>query len=220
MPSPRPSLFALCALLSLPVFIQAAEETAADTKKLPVIAKPRVEVSGETAHMSSSLSSRITTTLPQYTPPPAPEANTHQDPALEESAEIAETDPNDQGDQPRNKIIRLPKYVVHGERPPIFREKDLNTKAGLSKLAAKRYLSKLDRSLLNRFTIPIIGQSAEQRALAMYEEDERLQNISDLKEDANNAQRSGESAEAKALRRETDRAYIRSGGMDWTLPKD
>lgn len=226
----RPSLITLFAVLALPCLAEenitpapvaeAAQETAPAINNKTGTTGSRIEVSGPTSHVSRNLSASITSALPKYQPPAPVVANTEQDPALEEATEIEDPDNPAAEGQPRNKIIRLPKVVVEANRSPVFRDKDINTKKGLSKIAAKKYISTLDKSLLNRFTIPLIGMTPEQRALQMYEEQERLDNIQDLKEQANNAARAGESSEAKALRREVDRTYIRSGGMDWTMPKD
>ena len=121
---------------------------------------------------------------------------------------------------PRNKIIRLPKQVVQASRPPIFKEREIHTKKGLSDLAVQRYLNKFDSKVLNRFTIPLFGTSNEDRAMAMYYEDERLQNMQDLKDTAEALQRSGDASGAEYLRKESNRTFMRSGGMDWTMPKD
>jgi hypothetical protein len=91
-----------------------------------------------------------------------------------------------QEDNPNNEILHLPKYVVYGPRPPVFRERDIHSRQGLSELAQKRYITRLDRAL-NRFRLPLFGISLESRALAMYAEDERLQNIADLDRTARNA---------------------------------
>jgi hypothetical protein len=183
-----------------------------------------VQVSGPTKRVSTGLSTAISSTLPKYTPPPPPppppppeaqaeEGKLNEDGSME--IDDPEHNPSDPS-QPRNKIIRLPKQVVQGNRPPIFKEKDLYDKQNLSKLAMKRYLSSLDRNFLNRYTLPLVGTSAEQRALAMYEENARLDNINDLKDAAANASRSGDKDEASYLRKEVDRTFIRSGGLDWT----
>ena len=156
----------------------------------------------------------ITASLPRYAPPPkqapkkpAAEVET-EDEAAPESALIGP-------DQPKNKIIRLPRYIVEGDRPPVFRERDINTKQALAAIAMRRYLSTFDRSFLNRYTLPLLGISPEARAMAMYEEDARLSNISDLKNAATNARRAGDKAESDYLLRETNATYLRSGGMDW-----
>jgi hypothetical protein len=49
-----------------------------------------------------------------------------------------------EADKPRNQIPRLPanvmeRYVVHGARPPVFRTRDLYTRAGLIDLAFKEH---------------------------------------------------------------------------------
>jgi hypothetical protein len=156
----------------------------------------------------------ITAGLPRYAPPPKPEP---KKPSSDVEGE-EEAEPEDRPlapDQPRNKIIRLPRYIVEGDRPPVFRERDLYTTQALSAIAMKRYLSRLDSSLLNRFTIPLFTLTNEARAMAMYEEDERLQNIADLKTAAANARKAGDQAESDYLVRETNATFLRSGGMDW-----
>lgn len=198
----------------------AADATSAE-KKDAKEAKPNIQVSGPTSHISSSLASTIQASLPKYQPPPPPPP-----PEPDEHVELASPDGATEGmeaeavDQPKNKIIRLPRYVVEADRPPVFKESEIHTKSGLGKLAAARYLSSLDRNVLNRFTLPIIGITPEQRALMMYQEDERLQNISDINNSARSALLAGDKKESEALKKERNSAFIRSGGMDWTLPKD
>jgi hypothetical protein len=153
----------------------------------------------------------ITANLPRYAPPPkqAPKKPA-ADVETEDEAEPEGTPVNP--DQPRNKIIRLPRYIVEGDRPPVFRERDVFTKQALAALAMRRYLSTFDRSFLNRFDL--FG-SKEGRAMAMYYEDERLQNIADLKNAAANARQAGDKADSDYLVRETNATFLRSGGMDW-----
>jgi hypothetical protein len=61
----------------------------------------------------------------------------------------------------------------------------------------------------------LFGTSQEKRAMAMYEEDARLQNIADLKNASTNASKAGDKAESDYLLRETNATFLRSGGMDW-----
>jgi hypothetical protein len=56
--------------------------------------------------------------------------------------------------------------------------------------------------------------------MAMYEEDERLQNISDIKDAARGTLLSGDKVESEYLKKESNRTFLRSGGMDWTMRKD
>ena len=169
---------------------------------------------GATGVSDKAGATAITSGLPRYAPPPKPAP---KKPAADVEGED-EAEPEDRPlapDQPRNKIIRLPRYIVEGDRPPVFRERDLYTTQALSAIAMKRYLSRLDSSLLNRFTIPLFTLTNEERAMAMYEEDERLQNIADLKTAAANARKAGDQAESDYLVRETNATFLRSGGMDW-----
>ena len=155
--------------------------------------------------------SPITAGLPRYNPPPKPAP---KKPAADVEGDD-EAEPEDaplSPDQPRNKIIRLPRYIVEGDRPPVFRERDVYTKQALAAIAMRRYLSTFDRSFLNRYNI--LG-SKEGRAMAMYEEDERLQNIADLKKAAANARLAGDQADSDYILRETNATFLRSGGMDW-----
>jgi hypothetical protein len=156
----------------------------------------------------------ITAGLPRYAPPPKPAP---KKPAADVETED-EAGPDGaplSPDQPKNKIIRLPRYIVEGDRPPVFRERDLYTKQALAAIAMRRYLSGLDRSVLNRYTLPLFGTSQEKRAMAMYDEDARLQDIADLKNSAGNAAKAGDKAESDYLLRETNATFLRSGGMDW-----
>ena len=177
-------------------------------------ATPTVSTASPAGDPGKAGNTTITAGLPRYAPPPK---EAPQKPAAEvESDDEAEPEGTPLSpDQPRNKIIRLPRYIVEGDRPPVFRERDLYTTQALSAIAMKRYLSRLDSSLLNRFTIPLFTLTNEARAMAMYEEDERLQNIADLKTAAANARKAGDQAESDYLVRETNATFLRSGGMDW-----
>jgi hypothetical protein len=116
---------------------------------------------GERA-VSPGLAAALSERMPRYNPPPPP-----REPTEEELA----------ASQPRNQIIRLPQVVVEGERPPVFTDRDLHTSRGMAELAINRYLSELDRGVLNRHTLPLFGMTQEQRALQEYAEEERLRHI-------------------------------------------
>ncbi|HTZ19457.1 MAG TPA: hypothetical protein VMC06_01135 [Opitutaceae bacterium] len=178
------------------------------------IGKPTAPPASTASASGKAGATAITSGLPRYNPPPKPAPKkTSADVEGEDEAE-----PEDRPlapDQPRNKIIRLPRYIVEGDRPPVFRERDIYTKQALAAIAMRRYLSGLDRSLLSRYTLPLFGTSPESRAMAMYEEDARLQNISDLKKSAANARLAGDKADSDYILRETNSTFLRSGGMDW-----
>lgn len=143
--------------------------------------------------VSPGLASALAAAMPKYSPPVEPPPKTPEE---------------EEADKPRNQIIRLPAVVVEGDRPPVFTERQLYTRAELARLAARRYLSELDRGVLNRFTLPVIGQSAEQRGMTQYEEEERQRNIASANQ-AVYLLKQSDPAAASALRRDAADAYIR-----------
>jgi hypothetical protein len=158
--------------------------------------------------------------MPKYTPPPppppAPTADELAKKAEEEAADLRDTD------KPKNQIVRLEKYVVKEERPPIFTEREINTKKGLASLAMRRYITDADRAL-NRYSIPLFaawspgsgnGSATEQRALLMYAEDERLRNMADLADNTNMVMKSN-SSEGTAMKREVEKTYMRTDDFGW-----
>jgi hypothetical protein len=120
-------------------------------------------------------------------------------------------DSNDDNEQPRNHIVRLPKYVVHDQAPPIFRERDLYSKEGLTELALLRYrgLSLVPYSYLN-------GGIADE----MYREDDRLKMISDFNSTADAIQAGGDKAEADFIRSATQSTYAQSVGWGDPTPSN
>jgi len=103
----------------------------------------------------------------KYQPPPPPKPE-------EEEVDLRDSD------KPKNEIIRLPKYVVEGTRPPVFIERNLYSNAMLKRLAYQRYLSPFSRNVLNTFRLPIIGGGVEDYALMQYEADERKRAMAQL----------------------------------------
>lgn len=144
--------------------------------------------------ISSGVAAALADRMPKYSPPPKP------------NPEDEEVDLRDV-DKPRNGIIRLPKYTVQEKKPPVFRERDLFNRAGFADLAKRRYLTGAYRAL-NSFYIPLFTASPEEHALAMYAEDERLQNMADLKDNARTVSRS-DSADAATIRDLADDTYMR-----------
>lgn len=153
--------------------------------------------------ISSDVAAQLAASRPKFSPvapppPPKPES---------ELADLRDVD------KPKNTIVRLPKFVVQEQRPPIFRERDIYTKQGLESLAMRRYLSETDR-VLNRFTLPLFGISSAQRAMAMYEEDERLKNMSDVADHTNMVMKSDAAAGAK-LKADAQQTFMRWQDFGW-----
>jgi len=174
----------------------AAVSTTTPAKEPPTPRRSRA-ISGETAGALSAMMPKFAPPPPK--PPPKPE---------EELPDLRETD------KPKNGIIRLPDFVVQEKKPAVFRERDVYTKKGLGDLAYRRYISDADRAL-NRYTIPLFGTSAEARALAMYAEDERLRNMSNLNDAASTVSKSDAAAGAY-IRREAQKTYMRSSDYGWS----
>lgn len=153
--------------------------------------------------VSNGLAATLAASMPKYNPPPKPNPE-------DEDVDLREVD------KPRNGIIRLPKYTVQEKKPPVFRERDIFTTGGLADLARNRYLTATDR-ILNRVTLPLFGSSQEARSMAMYAEDERLHNMSDLKDTAKDVSRTN-AADGAYIKRVTDDTYMRSSGFGYESP--
>lgn len=147
--------------------------------------------------VSDDVSAAITAGLPKYNPP-KPEEEKKSEDQLVDLREV---------DKPRNKIIRLPGYVVKEKKPPVFTEREISTDKGLSAIALRRYFSEAGLAL-NSFTLPLFGIGKEAYAKMLYAEDERLKNISDLNESARNISLVNKE-NAKAIRQATQDTYNR-----------
>lgn len=116
-------------------------------------------------------------------------------------------------DKPKNTIVRLPKFVVQERLPAVFTERDIYSKKGLENLAMRRYLTETDR-VLNRFKLPLFGTSNADRAMAMYAEDERLKNMSDVADRTNMVMKSNAADGAKVKSQAQD-TFMRWQDIGW-----
>lgn len=119
--------------------------------------------------LSAQVNDAVRAGLPKFKPRP------------ETPTEVSATEATLGLPERKNKIIRLPRVVVEGERPPIFREQDIYTPEALKDIAVKRYFAGFSRAL-NRYKIPILGSGAEAYALARWWGDERLRLVKDLED--------------------------------------
>ena len=129
-------------------------------------------------------------------------------------------------EKPANGIVRLPQYVVREPRLPTRQE--IMTRAELERHAMNRYLGPedgFDRGVLNVVTlaglwkkIPLIGLipfvpfgsvTNEERAMAMYEEEERKRKMAELMGLAAFTKKSGDATGADKIKDETERTFIR-----------
>ena len=133
----------------------------------------------------------------KYVPPPPPK------PVEDEEVDLRDID------KPQNEIVRLPTYVVTAKKPPVFTDRTLYTQDQLKKLAMSRYITKIDARLLNRWTIPGLGMSNEQRAMEQYLEDERLKNMSDMKSDISILRATGDTQSADEIQANYYNTFLR-----------
>lgn len=116
-------------------------------------------------------------------------------------------------EKPQNEIVRLPDYAVLGRKPAVFNDNNLYKGKQLGKSMSKSFLSELDRSGLNKFTLP--WESNEKRAMQAYYDSERLKNIQETQQHVSMYEQSGDSERAEAAKEDSYSTAYRpsSGGM-------
>ncbi|MFT3783005.1 MAG: hypothetical protein QM790_13435 [Nibricoccus sp.] len=162
-----------------------------------------VEVSTGTAggtpppkkHAVSGDVSKSVTSGFKYNPPPPEKPE-------EELVDMREID------KPRNQIIRLPKYVVEAQKPPVFTDRNLYSKEMLRRLAYRRYVTGLNRSL-NSFRLPLIGGGVDAYATMMYEAEERQAAMADMNDKVSMYLISGDKAEAQKQNNDNQDTFMR-----------
>jgi hypothetical protein len=194
--------------------VASAQAPAAPAAPSPLFAPAPDQKSGSAASaptaprrnraISSDVAAALAAAAPKYTPPPPPPPPKPE----AEQVDMREID------KPKNTIVRLPKYIVQEKKPPVFTERSIHTEKGLTDIAMRRYISDADRAL-NRWTLPLFGTSKESRAMAMYAEDERLRNMTNLEETASAASKS-DGAAGTYIRKEAQKTFLRSSDFGWS----
>ena len=184
MVRPVALLLPLLPLFAASLLAQAPADTTPTLKESANSTSPRRRA------ISPEVQAQLSAITPKFAPPP-PKPAPKPEEDLADAREL---------DKPRNGIIRLPTVVVQEPKNPVLNERAVNTKKGLESIAVKRYISEVDKAM-NRFTLPLFGQSVQARAMAMYAEDERLQNMGDLKDAATAAGMSDKASGSYILRR-------------------
>lgn len=152
-------------------------------------AKPRRE-----RVMSDDLAATLAVGMPRYSPPKPVEKKLAEEPADAREAE-----------KPKNGIIRLPDYVVREQLPTVFKERELATPSGKADLGMQRYAG-LKFGPFSSWNRPI--------ALAMYQEQERLDSMSELADAARTARRAGDKATADFISKQSQETYLRRGDFN------
>jgi hypothetical protein len=188
-PAAKPAAAAAAGDASSPIF------TARHGDSIP---QPATDADGMTRTVSPGIAAALAEGMPKYSPPtPTPAAT---------------AEPQDMRDidKPKNDIPRLPKYVVHELRPPVFRVRDLYTDAGLVALSLKAHPG---------LRIGNIFGLNSGVAYQMYLDDEKQANVADLTDTAHAMALGGDAAEGRYILQATQDTYMQPGtDMTWTGP--
>lgn len=159
-----------------------------EPKQKDSIPLPPLDSDDETRSVSVGVAAALATGMPKYSPPkPTPTAS-------DTSTDLRDVD------KPKNEIKRLPKYVVQESRPPVFRDRDLFTAAGLADLSFKSHPGLEFGNILG------LNSSV---ATQMYEDDQRLRNMSDLYDTAHAMSLGGDAAEGRYILQQSQETYMR-----------
>ena len=161
----------------------------------PVLVWAQEDTSDRKRVVSDNLAAALADTMPKFNPPPPRPKKTEEEEGLAYG-------------KPKNGIVRLPRVVVEGRRPPIFTERQVNTDKGLQQIAVKRYFGGAAQAL-NKKHIPISGQSNEAIAMQMWAEDERLRHITDFNDRADTLEVLGDEEKSEEAREMIQDATVR-----------
>jgi hypothetical protein len=183
----------------------ASEQEAQDPQ---AAAKPdETPLKAQAPHaISPETTSLLSANAPKYSPPkpeekkPDPYANLRD------------------ADQPRNKVIRLPKVVVEGQRPPIFADKEMYSSKGFTDLALKRYVA--DPKSMPNFAAAATRFLFSNYGREQYQEDQRLNDLRDLKDSAVMFHRSGDSDEVNYIKSAARDIYLQRGDFGGFAPEN
>jgi len=168
--------------------------TAVPTETAPTPA-PKAPAPKHERQMSNAVASFLSDGAPKYNPPPKePEKSEEDQPDLRET------------DKPKNRIVRLPKYVVKEPPPPVFSDHELRSREERTRLAMTQNFG-LHMGNMGGLNEPI--------ALFMYEEQQRLRDQAQLKDQAKNASNSGDTSAADYISKQTNRATYRPSDFGW-----
>lgn len=188
-------------------------QTSAPSEKPAILAETSSEKTvpppapKRTRVISPEVAAALAAATPKYTPP-APTPPPPPPKAEEDLPDLRDID------KPKNGIVRLPKFIVQERKPVIFTERAIHTPKGLTDIAMKRYISDMDRAL-NLVSLPFLKGLTEARALAMYAEDERLKNMSDLRDNGIDAAKT-DPATGSYILKEAQQTYLRSSDFGWS----
>lgn len=101
------------------------------------------------------------------------------------TAGLPKFNPNKPEEKPRQApnpdVLELEKMTITNQRPrPRLTPQAMMTRGGFNEKLAKERLSAFDRNGLNKFTLPLFGQSAAERARDEYDREQNAQMRTDV----------------------------------------
>jgi len=141
--------------------------------------------------ISSQTAARLTASMPGYIAKKPVAANADDDQADATDAE-----------KPKNDIIRLPDYIVRERPPPVFTQREILTPKALAELEFKKHPG------LNLWGLMPFSSLNAKIALQMYDEEARLDNITDLTDTAHAIGRGGDGAQDEYIKKETQQTFM------------
>ncbi len=148
--------------------------------------------------ISSEMAARLSAGLPAFAPP--------------KPGTVPPVDDGSDDEKPKNGIIRLPSYIVNERPPPVFTKREILTKAARVAQVYK------DHPGLDLWGLMPLSSLNATFAEQIFEEDERLQNISDMRDSAITVGRGGDAAGSDKLKEETRGTFMHdvwgSGDME------
>lgn len=155
-------------------------------------------VGGDQPISSQELNAAVAEGLPKYSPPKPAPAKPQKEVDLRDI------------DRPKNRIIRLPSYVVQAPKPPVFADHDLLTKQGQADQAMKTYVG-FDPSLMPSLVASGVSRFLFQGYADQQAQDaQRQQNIDELSDSAAALARTGDSGESEYIKRQSDDTFMRT----------
>jgi hypothetical protein len=165
-------------------------------KAAPAAATAPTGASGaDRREISSTTASHLSDGLTRFTAPKEEKS------ALNQPKAAVDEEDSGGGDKPRNGIIRLPDYVVSERPPPVFKQREIMTKEAIAKMMFKKNPG------LNLFGFMPLASLNTPIALEMYDEEERLQNMADLRDAAITIRRGGDAQEGDAIKKEAQQTF-------------
>jgi hypothetical protein len=170
-----------------PILVETPPEAGERAPRSPAAA-PSPNEPSRARPISPAVGTQLAAVAPKY------DAATAQEKPAELTPDLRETD------KPRNTIIRLPNYIVRPEKPPVFKERELQTPKARRELALRKYPG-LNVGSFWIFRNDGIG-------LAMLAEEERLEQKREF-EDLVSLMRITDPAAHDTAKREVEKAFLR-----------